>query len=30
VLPLTSSDHRALQVTFAVESVSEARREWGQ
>jgi endonuclease/exonuclease/phosphatase (EEP) superfamily protein YafD len=27
VLPLTSSDHRALQVTFAVESVSEARRE---
>jgi endonuclease/exonuclease/phosphatase (EEP) superfamily protein YafD len=30
VLPLTSSDHRALQVTFAVESVSEERREWVQ
>jgi endonuclease/exonuclease/phosphatase (EEP) superfamily protein YafD len=30
VLPLTSSDHRALQVTFAVESVSEELREWVQ
>jgi endonuclease/exonuclease/phosphatase (EEP) superfamily protein YafD len=28
VLPFTSSDHRALQVTFAVESTSEKRREW--
>jgi endonuclease/exonuclease/phosphatase (EEP) superfamily protein YafD len=28
VLPFTSSDHRALQVTFAVESASEKRREW--
>ena len=27
VLPFTSSDHRALQVTFAVESVNEKRRE---
>jgi endonuclease/exonuclease/phosphatase (EEP) superfamily protein YafD len=30
VLPLKSSDHRALQVTFAVESASEERREWVQ
>jgi endonuclease/exonuclease/phosphatase (EEP) superfamily protein YafD len=30
VLPLTSSDHRALQVTFAVEGTSEERREWVQ
>jgi endonuclease/exonuclease/phosphatase (EEP) superfamily protein YafD len=30
VLPLKSSDHRALQVTFAVESASEKRREWVQ
>ena len=30
VLPLKSSDHRALQVTFAVESVSEERQEWVQ
>jgi endonuclease/exonuclease/phosphatase (EEP) superfamily protein YafD len=30
VLPLMSSDHRALQVTFAVEGMSEERREWVQ
>ena len=28
VLPFTSSDHRALEVTFAVESASEKRRAW--
>ena len=30
VLPLASSDHRALQVTFAVEGTSDEQQSWGQ